>query len=251
MRLSGKVAIVTGGGNGIGWRYAERLAAEGARLVIAEIDEAAGREAARRINAAGGQAIAVRTDVSSEPDTLGVARAAIEAFGGIDILVNNAALFANISVKPVEELGVSEWDRVMAVNLRGTFLMARAVLPSMKACGSGKIVNISSNTVFSGGPSMSHYVASKAGVIGLTRSLAREVGPFGICVNVITPGLTDTAAAEQTISKDRFDVVVGARSIRRRQAPDDLAGTVVFLCSADSDFITGQIINVDGGHILH
>lgn len=251
MRLAEKVAIVTGGGNGIGWRYVERLAAEGAKIVIAEVDADAGKEAARRIIERGGQAIAVRTDVSSEADTLAVAEAAIAEFGGIDILVNNAALFANISVKPIEELSVAEWDRVMAVNMRGVFLMARAVLPGMKARGYGKIVNISSNTVFSGGPMMSHYVTSKAGVIGLTRSLAREVGSFGIRVNVITPGLTDTLAAEQTIPQDRFDAVVGSRSIRRRQAPDDLAGTVVFLCSADSDFITGQIINVDGGQILH
>jgi NAD(P)-dependent dehydrogenase (short-subunit alcohol dehydrogenase family) len=251
MRLSGKVAIVTGGGNGIGWCYARRLAVEGAKVVIAEIDARAGAEAARHITESGGQAIAIRTDVSSESDTLAAVEAAMAEFHGIDILINNAALYANISLKPIEQIPVAEWDRVMAVNLRGLFLMTKAVLPHMKAKGYGKIVNISSNTVFSGGPMMLHYVTSKAGIIGLTRSLAKEVGSFGICVNVITPGLTDTLAAEGTIPQDRFDVVVGSRAIRRRQAPEDLVGTMLFLCSPESDFITGQIINVDGGQIFH
>jgi NAD(P)-dependent dehydrogenase (short-subunit alcohol dehydrogenase family) len=249
--FDGKVAIVTGGGNGIGLCYAQKLAAEGARVVIAEINAETGAAAARGICENGGRAISLRTDISNEADTQAVAAAAIAEFGGIDILVNNAAIFANISVKPIEEIPVAEWDRVMTVNLRGLFLMIRAVLPNMKARGYGKIVNISSNTIFSGGPMMSHYVTSKAGVIGLTRSVAKEVGSMGIRVNAVTPGLTDTVAAEQTIPKDRFDAVLQLRPIKRHQTPDDLAGTVLFLCSPASDFITGQIINVDGGQILH
>ena len=251
MRLSGKVAIVTGAGGGIGLCYARRLAAEGAKVVVAEIDGAAAQAAAQAIRDQGGQAVAATCDISAEAGAAAAAEAAMTAFGGIDILVNNAALFANITLGPIENLSVAEWDRLMAVNLRGPFLMIRAVLPRMKAQGSGRIVNISSNTVFSGGPMMAHYVTSKAGIIGLTRSLAKEVGPFGIRVNAVTPGLTDTLAAERTIPADRFDIVTGARALPRRQAPEDLEGAVVFLCSPDSDFITGQIINVDGGQIFH
>ena len=251
MRFSGCAAIVTGAGRGMGRCFAERLAAEGARLVIAEIDAGAGQETARCINDRGGEALFLHTDVRSEESTRQLAADAIARFGGIHILVNNAALFADLELKPVEEVAVEDWDRVMAVNLRGLFLTTRAVLPQMKKQRHGKIINLSSNTVLSGAPLLSHYVTSKAGVIGFTRSLARETGAFGICVNAITPGLTDTEAAQRTIPADRFDAVVGLRSIGRRQKPDDLVGAVLFLASPESDFITGQVINVDGGQIFY
>lgn len=251
MRFSDRVAIITGGGRGLGLAYAQALAAEGARVVVAELDEAAGRGAAEAIARSGGEALFVRTDVANEADTRDVAAATIRAFGRIDILVNNAAVFANLATKPVEDISVAEWDRVMAVNLRGMFLMAKAVLPQMKAQAGGSIVNISSNTVLSGAPLLSHYVASKAGVIGFTRSLAREVGGFGIRVNALTPGLTDTDAAKGVLPEDRFRIVTGLRALGRRQVPDDLVGPLLFLCSPDSGFVTGQVLNVDGGQILY
>jgi 3-oxoacyl-[acyl-carrier protein] reductase len=251
MRISESVAVITGAGRGMGRSFAERLAAEGARIVVAEIDEATGRGTARRINDGGGRALFVHTDVTSEQSTRELAAAATAEFGGIHILINNAALFAGLELKPVEELSVAEWDRVIAVNLRGLFLTTRAVLPQMKRQARGKIINVSSNTVMSGGPLLCHYVTSKAGVIGFTRSLAAEAGPFGILVNAITPGLTDTEAAEKTIPANRFDAVAGLRALRRRQKPEDLMGAVLFLASPESDFITGQVINVDGGQMFY
>ena len=250
MSLAMKVAIVTGGGGGIGFAVAQRLVADGARVVIAELDEKAGREALRQLDAAGTSSTFVRTDISDEHSTQALAQAVVEKFGAIDILINNAALFATIKMKPIEDISVAEWDRVMEVNLRGLFLMVKAVLPQMKGQRRGKIVNISSNTVYSGGPLLSHYVTSKAGVIGFTRSLAREAGPYGICANAVAPGLTDTAAALQIIPAQRFETVAGLRSIGKRQSPTDLVGVISFLCSPDSDFITGQTINVDGGQIF-
>lgn len=251
MRFSDDVAIVTGGGQGIGLCLAHALAAEGARVVIADVDSQAGQDAARHIGEEGGQALFVQTDVSSEQSTSELAATAIAEFGGIHILINNAALFRGLELKPIEEISAAEWERVMAVNLRGPFMTTKAVLAQMKRQRRGKIVNLSSNTVFSGGPHMSHYVASKAGVIGFTRCLAREVGEFGICANVVAPGLTDTAAAQRVISAQRFDAVTRLRAIGRRQKPDDLVGSVLFLCSSESDFVTGQVLNVDGGQIFY
>ena len=251
MRFADEVAIVTGGGQGIGLCLAQALAREGARLVIADIDEQAGQDAVRQIAKQGGQALFVPTDVSSDQSTAALAAAALAEFGAIHILINNAALFRNLALKPIEEISGAEWDRVLAVNLRGPFNTSKAVLPQMKRQRRGKIVNISSNTVFSGGPGMSHYVASKAGVIGFTRCLAREVGSAGICANVVAPGLTDTEAAQSIIPVQRFDAVTGLRAIGRHQTPADLVGAVLFLCSTDSDFITGQVLNVDGGQIFY
>ncbi len=251
MRFANDVAIVTGGGQGIGLCLSKALAAEGAKVVIADIDEHSGQFAVGQIREQGGQALFVPTDVSSEQSTAVLAAAAVAEFGAIHILINNAALFRNLQLKPIEELPGDEWDRVLAVNLRGPFMTSKAVLPQMKRQQRGKIVNLSSNTVFSGGPGMSHYVASKAGVIGFTRCLAREVGPAGICANVVAPGLTDTEAAQSIIPAERFDDVTRLRSIGRHQTPADLVGAVLFLCSPDSDFITGQVLNVDGGQIFY
>ena len=187
MRLSGKVAIVTGGARHIGAAYCRRLAAEGAAVVIADVLD--GESVVKDIATSDGKAIALKVDVSQEEDTARMAVETVKAFGRIDILVNNAAIFINIERRPFYEISAQEWDRVSAVNIKGPFLCAKAVFPRMKQQRSGKIINIASSTVFTGTPLFLHYVASKAALVGMTRSLAREVGEFGICVNAIAPGL--------------------------------------------------------------
>jgi NAD(P)-dependent dehydrogenase (short-subunit alcohol dehydrogenase family) len=249
MRLTDKVVIVTGGGLGIGRAYALGLAAEGARVVVADIADTA--PTVKEIEARGGQALGVACDVSREDDTRDLATKAGERFGRIDVLVNNAAVYGTIKRRPFMEIPVEEWDRVMAVNLRGLFLCARAVFPSMKAQGGGKIINVASSTFFKGVPNYIHYTTSKGGVVGFTRSLARELGDFGIRVNAIAPGFTLSGENEKNASEDQKAANVRMRMLKRAQVPGDLVGTVVFLASDDSDFITGQTIAVDGGAIVH
>ena len=247
MRLDGKVAIVTGGARHIGAAYSRRLAAEGAAVGVADVLD--GATVVREIEAAGGRAIALQVDVSKEEDTTRMAAEVLEAFGRIDILVNNAALFINIQRHPFYEISSEEWDRVSAVNIKGPFLCAKAVFPQMKQQRSGKIINISSSTVLSGTPLFLHYVASKAALVGMTRSLAREVGEFGICVNAIAPGLVQHEG--QNAPKEFTEYQLQARSIKRLQTPEDLLGVLVYLASSDSDFVTGQTLLVDGGSIFH
>uniref|UniRef100_UPI002DD664FC SDR family NAD(P)-dependent oxidoreductase n=1 Tax=Pseudorhodoferax sp. TaxID=1993553 RepID=UPI002DD664FC len=182
-----------------------------------------------------------------------MAAASVEAFGRIDVLVNNAGLFANLAMRPFEQIEAAEWDRVMAVNVRGPFECAKAVLPQMRAQGYGKIVNIASATVFKGSPMLLHYVTSKGAVVAMTRSLARELGDAGIRVNTLAPGLT---ASENTLANPAWQGAVGAdniasRAIKREVTPEDLCGTLVYLASAESDFVTGQVIVVDGGSVMH
>jgi NAD(P)-dependent dehydrogenase (short-subunit alcohol dehydrogenase family) len=247
MRLGGKVAIVTGGARHIGAAYARRLAAEGAAVVVADVLD--GSDVVKEIESAAGKALAMRIDVSQEQDTNRMAAEAVKAFGRIDILVNNAAIFINIERHPFYDITAEEWDRVSAVNIKGPFLCAKAVFPQMQHQRSGKIINISSSTVFSGTPLFLHYVASKAALVGMTRSLAREVGEFGICVNAIAPGLVQHEG--QNAPKAFTDFQLKARSIKRLQTPEDLLGVLVYLASPDSDFVTGQTIMVDGGSIFH
>jgi NAD(P)-dependent dehydrogenase (short-subunit alcohol dehydrogenase family) len=247
VRLEGKVAIVTGGARYIGAAYCRSLADEGAAVVIADVLD--GAAVAGEIVARGGKAIALKVDVSKEEDTSRMAAEALKAFGRIDILVNNAAIFINIQRHPFYEISAEEWDKVSAVNIKGPFLCAKAVFPQMKKQKSGKIINISSSTAYWGTPNFLHYVASKAALIGMTRSLAREVGEYGICVNAIAPGLVEHEG--QNAPKALTELQLKARSIKRLQTPDDLLGTLIFLCSADSDFMTGQTIVVDGGSIFH
>ena len=252
-RLEGRVAIVTGGGHGIGKAYALRLAGEGARVVIAEIDEKAARGVADELNAAGHEAIAVKTDVADPGSVAAMARAAIERFGRIDVLVNNAAIFATIpmSRSPFDEIEVAEWDRMMSVNLKGAWLACRAVIPQMRKQGYGKIINISSGTALKGSPSRIHYVTSKAGILGFTKTLANEVGKDNICVNCVAPGST---LSEEDPGEDVVKMrtqAVATRALKRVQTPEDLTGAIVFFASPDSDFITGQTLVVDGGACMH
>jgi 3-oxoacyl-[acyl-carrier protein] reductase len=249
--LSGRTVIITGGGKGIGKVYAEEFAKAGARVVAADIDGPAACAVADALCAQGLQALGLATDIASEDATKAMARAAVDRFGTIDVLINNASLMSVLPRRSWLEIPVEEWDRVMAVNLRGMFLSCRAVFPAMQAQGRGKIVNISSSRVWEGTPNRLHYTTSKAGVIGLTRALAREVGEFGITVNAITPGYTLSETQVATSSSNYLATRVEGRVFERAQLPADLVGAVMFLSSAASDFMTGQTVNVDGGKMMH
>ncbi|HEX9880539.1 MAG TPA: 3-oxoacyl-ACP reductase family protein [Candidatus Binatia bacterium] len=251
-RLSDRVVIVTGGAQGIGWAYCQALAREGAKVVVADIDGTLADKAAAELKRQGNEAIAVKTDVSQTDATEAMVKATAERFGRIDGLVNNAAIFQRPSVTrgPFEQISVEEWDRVMAVNVRGSFLCCRAVLPHMKQRKYGKIVNISSGTVIQGTPGFVQYVTSKAAVIGLTRSMAREVGNYNICVNAVAPGLTLSLDNVDEAGMKQYEVRAQSACIKRIEKPEDLVGTIVFLCSGESDFITGQTIAVNGGSAM-
>ncbi|MBM2811951.1 MAG: putative short-chain dehydrogenase/reductase [Chloroflexi bacterium] len=252
-RLEGRVIIVTGGGQGIGRAYCQRLAQDGASVVVADIDGAKAESVARELNQLELEALALPTDVADVASTERMAQATIDRFGRIDGLVNNAAMFQRPAVMraPFEDIPVDEWDRVMAVNVRGVFLCSRAVTPQMKRQGYGKIVNISSGTVYSGTPRFAHYVTSKAGVIGFTRVLAKELGEYNITVNAVAPGLTQSLEDMDEATFQQFEQRSLNRAIKRVQTPQDLVGTISFLCSSDSDFITGQTLVVDGGVALN
>jgi NAD(P)-dependent dehydrogenase (short-subunit alcohol dehydrogenase family) len=251
-RLAGRTAIVTGGAKGIGRHYSHALAAEGARVMIADIAD--GSEVAREIAAEHGtnSVASAITDVSDETSVKALVAATMERFGRIDVLVNNAALFAPLQETKCTEIDAALWDKVMAINLRGPFLMVKHVAPHMQAHGYGKIINIGSGTAFRGIPWMLHYVTTKGGIMAMTRALARELGDHGIRVNTLAPGFTmsDTVMAENPghVSTAR-DRAVQSRSLKRDEQPQDLLGALVFLSSADSDFITGQTIAVDGGNV--
>ena len=249
--LSGRTVIVTGGGKGIGKVYAQEFAKAGARVVAADIDEAAAKSVAETLTADGFQALGLAADIASEDSTWAMAHAALERFGSIDVLINNASLMSVLPRRSWLEIPVEEWDRVMAVNLRGMFLSCRAVFPAMKTQKRGKIVNISSTRALDGTPNRLHYTTSKAGVIGFTRALAREVGHYGITVNAVTPGLTQSDTQVQSSSGNYLAAQIAGRAIERAQYPEDLVGAVMFLSSSASDFMTGQTINVDGGKAMH
>ena len=251
-RLDGRVAIVTGGAKGIGRHYSLALAAEGARLMIADIAD--GVEVAGTIARAHGDNSVANaiTDVSDEAAVKALVAKTMERFGKIDILVNNAAVYATLPEAKCTEIDVAVWDRVMAVNLRGPFLMVKHVAPHMMAQGYGKIINIGSGTAFKGIPRFLHYVTSKGGIMAFTRALSRELGEHGIRVNTLAPGFTlsDTVVAENPKHVEiAGKLSVAGRAIRRDAYPQDLLGALVFLAAADSDFITGQTIAVDGGNV--
>jgi NAD(P)-dependent dehydrogenase (short-subunit alcohol dehydrogenase family) len=250
MRLRGKVIIITGSAQGIGKAYALRVAEEGAKVVVTDILDP--KPTAAEIQARGGDALPLVIDVSSEAATGEMARKTVETYGRIDVLVNNAAVFGTLELKPFDRIPVVEWDRVMAVNVKGLFLCARAVFPQMRQQGKGKIINISSSTVFKGTPLFLHYVTSKGAVVAFTRALAREMGQYGITVNALAPGYTlSEAVRNHPQHMERYHAVMQTNCIKREEVPEDLTGTMVFLCSHDSDFVTGQTIAVDGGSVMH
>jgi 3-oxoacyl-[acyl-carrier protein] reductase len=252
-RLDGKVAIVTGAAHGIGKAYARRLAEDGAAVVIADLDGPGSDAVAAEFAGDGFSALAVRVDIADAASAANLAAAAVARFGRIDILVNNAAMFSVVPMSRTffDRIEEPEWDKMMAVNLRGTWLVCKAVIPHMRANKWGKIVNISSSTVFEGVPTRLHYVTSKAGIIGFTRTLACEVGDDNITVNCISPGST---LSEEAPTEDMLkfrSMAANNRAIKRVQKPEDLVGAVSFFCSPDSDFITGQTLCVDGGSAFH
>jgi 3-oxoacyl-[acyl-carrier protein] reductase len=248
--LKSKVVIVTGGAHGIGKAYALAFGKAGARVAIADIDETAANHVAAEIaKDFDAPALALRTDVSSEASTKDMAARTLEHFARIDVLINNAAVFSVVPMNRgrIETIDPEEWDRLMAVNLRGLFFCCRAVLPTMRKQKSGKIINIASGTVFAGAPGRIHYVTSKAATIGFTRTLAREVGDDNINVNCLAPGNT-LSEENPTAQMVKFrESSVGLRSLKRIQMPQDCVGTMLFLASPLSDFMTGQTLNVDGG----
>jgi 3-oxoacyl-[acyl-carrier protein] reductase len=251
--LDGRVAIITGAAHGIGRAYARRLATEGAAVVVSDIDGDGADAVARELADEGLRAVGSRVDVRHATELDAMAALAVESFGRIDILINNAALFATVpmSRSPFDSIEIEEWDRMMAVNLRGAWLASRSVYPTMRTQGYGKIVNISSGTALKGSSSRIHYVTSKAGIIGFTRTLAREVGPAGITVNCVAPGNT---LSEESPSKGTLAMrAAGAldRALPRVQVPQDLEGAILFFSAPWSDFITGQTLVVDGGSFMH
>ncbi len=251
--LKDKIVIVTGGGHGIGKAYCLGFGRTGARVVAADIDAPAAAEVAAQVsNETGAKAFGLRVDVADEESTRQLAKSTLERFGAIDVLVNNAAIFATIPINRggIETIDPQEWDRLMAVNLKGLFFCVRAVLPTMRKQKSGKIINIASSTVMSGSAGRIHYVTSKAGVIGFTRTLAREVGNDNIQVNCIAPGstLSEEKPTEEILRFRQSSAQL--RALKRVQVPQDLVGVMLFLASPLSDFMTGQTLAVDGGLVM-
>jgi len=251
-KLSGRVTVITGGAHGIGLAYASRYAAEGAKVAVLDIDEPSATTAAADLQAEGYEAIGVHVDVSDETSTIKAVDAVVAEFGRVDVLMNNAAIFSVIAMSrvPFDELAVDEWNRLMAVNVTGTWLMCRAVAPHMRKNGYGKIINIGSGSMFKGSAPL-HYVASKGAVYGMTHSLARELGGHGIGVNCICPGNTISEDAPSEADLARHHKTALTRAMQREETPQDIVGAAVFFASGDSDFITGQTLVVDGGSFFH
>ena len=246
-RLDGKTAVITGAAQGIGALMAKAMADEGAKVLVTDVQDTA--KAVQAITESGGTAQGMTVDVTSNDDLAAMVEAA-KGLGGLDIMVNNASIFATLTPKPFFEIDDDEFDLIMRVNARGVHQVMRAIVPTMIAAGGGKVINIASGTFYYGPPGLSHYTASKGAVIALTRCHGRELGEKNIQVNAIAPGLTES---EGLAANSGFDMArgptVASRSIKREMLPEDLLGTLLYLSTSDSDFVTGQTLNVDGGKV--
>ena len=252
MRLAGEVAIVSGAAQGIGASIARRLGSEGAKVIIADVSD--GQQTVEEIRAAGGEASSIATDVSKTFDVESCVQFATDSFGPVSILVNNAGLFASLTLGPITNTTDEELDAVMRINIGGMFKFTRAAVPAMIEAGRGKIVNIGSSTSFGLVGPCAHYVMSKSAVLGFTRTMARELGAHGISVNAIAPGFTESKGVMNNTEVFSDEMRAGlsqARCFARPQSPDDVAGAVVYLASGESDFVTGQCLVIDGGEFAH
>jgi 3-oxoacyl-[acyl-carrier protein] reductase len=247
--LDGRVAIVTGGGRGLGRIFCTGLAAEGAKILAATNEPAGLDETIREVRGLGAEGESILMDVTSQEDTEKMAAFAMDRFGRIDILINNAAYYYGLGRKPFYEIGGDEWDLVMKVNVKGVWLSTKAVFPYMKDAGKGKIINLASEVFFTGSHGFAHYVATKGAIVGLTRALAVELGPYHICINAIAPGFTDTEASRTIADVEKYDI--SKTPLGRMCRSEDFVGLAVFLSSDASDFVTGQTILVDGGRAMH
>jgi 3-oxoacyl-[acyl-carrier protein] reductase len=246
--LDGRVAIVTGAGQGIGRAFAQTFTSAGAAVIVADKDGGRAETVASALVDDQHSAMAVEVDVSDAESVSRMVTSTLQSFDRIDILVNNAAIFSTITMRPFEEIPLSEWDQVIAVNLTGAFLCCRSVSGQMRQQQYGRIINLSSGTVLSGRPNYLHYVTSKAGIVGMTRSMARELGPSGITVNAIMPGSVGTEIVRETVTPEQIAQIIAGQAVQRRLVPEDITAAAVFLASESAGAISGQTVVVDGGH---
>lgn len=245
-----RVVVITGAGQGLGRAYALRFAARGNAIVALDLNGESLAAVAAQIQAGGGECLPIVADISDADAVASAAKEIDSRYGRADVLINNAAIFSTLKMRPFEEIPLDEWSRVLHVNVTGPFLLTRALSPLMRRHGWGRVIHVSSAAVLMGRPHYLHYTTSKAALIGMTRSMARELGPHGITVNALLPGATDTEIPRETVTPAQKQAQISARCIHREESADDVTGAVEFLASEEGRFITGQSLVVDGGLVF-